>query len=174
MIRSFNGKIPKVHPTAFVSEAAYVVGDVTIGENSSVWPGAVIRGDYGTITIGKGSVIQDNCVVHADDYLHIGDNVSVTHGAVLHGHRVGDNVLIGINAVLLEEAEIGSYCLVGAGTVVRGGAKIPDESLVVGVPGQVRPLSPDNRQRLEAPTANYIVNAQAHKAAGLGTELPTA
>ena len=138
MIRSFNGKVPKVHPTAFVSEAAYVVGDVTIGENSSVWPGAVIRGDYGTIAIGKGSVIQDNCVVHADDYLHIGDNVSVTHGAVLHGHRVGDNVLIGINAVLLEEAEIGSYCLIGAGAVVRGGAKIPDESLVVGVPGQVR------------------------------------
>lgn len=172
MIRSFNGKTPKIHPTVFVSEACYIVGDVEIGENSSVWPGAVIRGDYGRITIGKNSVIQDTCVIHTDDSLDIGDNVLVTHGAVIHGHRVGNNVLVGVNSVILEQAEIGSYCFIGAGAVVRGGANIPDESLVIGVPGQVRPLSPDNRKRLEAPTASYVKNAKAYKLAGHGLEIP--
>lgn len=172
MIRSFGGNTPRIHPTAFVSEASYVVGNVEIGENSSVWPGAVIRGDYGKITIGRNSVIQDNCVLHTDDYLDIGDNVLVTHGAVIHGHRVGDNVLIGVNAVVLESAEIGDFCLVGAGAVVRNNARIPDQSLVVGVPGQVRPLSQENLKRLEAPTANYILNAQAYKQEGYGLEIP--
>ena len=174
MIRSFNGKDPKIHPTAFISEACYIVGNVEIGENFSVWPGAVIRGDLGCITIGKNSVIQDTCVIHADDFLDIGDNVLVTHGAVIHGRRVGNNVLIGINAAILEGAQIGDYCLVGAGAVVRGGETIPDRSLVIGVPGQVKPLSQKNLKRLEAPTANYILNAQAHKRAGLGLEIPGA
>ncbi|MCE2465732.1 MAG: gamma carbonic anhydrase family protein [Dehalococcoidia bacterium] len=171
MIRGFGGKEPKIHPSAFISEACYIVGDVEIGENSSVWPGAVIRADYGRITIGRNSVVQDTCVVHTDDYLHIGDNVSVTHGAVLHGHRVGNNVMIGINAVLLEEAEIGNFCFVGAGAVIRAKTIVPDESLVIGVPAEVRPLSPENRRRLEAPTRSYIANAQAHKREGHGTEI---
>ena len=173
MIREFNGNTPKIHPTAFISEACYIVGNVEIGENSSVWPGAVIRGDFGRITIGNSSVIQDNCVIHADDYLDIGDNVLVTHGAVIHGHRVGNNVLVGVNAVILESAEIGDYCLIGAGAVVRDNATIPDGSLVIGVPGQVRPLSEGNRKRLEAPTAGYVKNARAHKMAGLGQEVST-
>ena len=172
MIRSFKGKTPRIHPTCFISEACYIVGDVEIGENSSVWPGAVIRGDYGKITIGNSSVIQDNCVIHCDDYLHIGDNVSVTHGAVIHGHRVGNNVLMGINAVILEEAEVGSYCLIAAGAVVRARAMIPDESLVIGIPAEARPLIAAQRQRLEAPTANYVRNAQSHKAEGYGLEIP--
>ena len=174
MIRGFNGKSPRIHPTAFISEACYIVGDVEIGENSSVWPGAVIRGDFGKITIGRNSVIQDTCVIHTDDYLDIGDNVLVTHGAVIHGHRVGSNVLIGVNAVILESVEIGDYCLIGAGAVVLANSSIPDESLVLGVPGRVRPLSKENLLRLEAPTASYIRNAQAHKRAGHGLEIPTA
>ena len=149
------------------------MGDVEIGENSSVWPGAVIRADFGRITIGKNSVVQDTCVIHTDDFLDIGDNVLVTHGAVIHGHRLGNNVLMGINAVILEQAEVGDYCLIGAGAVVRASTKVPAESLVVGVPGEVRPLSRENRKRLEAPTANYIRNAQAHKQAGHGLEIPT-
>ena len=172
MIRSFDGKTPRIHPTAFISEACYIVGDVEIGENSSVWPGAVIRGDFGKITIGRNTAIQDSCVVHTDDYLDIGDNVLVTHGAVIHGQRVGNNVLLGVNAVILESAEVGDYCLIGAGAVVLSNARIPAESLVIGVPGQVRPLSSENRKRLEAPTANYVRNAQAHKQAGLGLEIP--
>ena len=170
MIRSFKGKTPRIHQTAFISEACYIVGDVEIGENSSVWPGAVIRGDFGRITIGKNSVIQDTCVIHADDFLDIGDNVLVTHGAVIHGHRVGNNVLLGMNSVVLEEAEIGDYCLIGACALVRANATIPARSLVIGVPGEVRPLSQENLKRLEAPTASYVLNAQAHKREGLGME----
>ena len=168
MIRTFDGKSPRIHPSAFISEACYIVGDVEIGENSSVWPGAVVRGDYGSIIIGKNSVIQDNCVIHTDDFLDIGDNVSVTHGAVIHGGKIGNNVLVGVNAVVLEGAAVGSYCLIGAGAVVLANANIPDQSLVVGVPGKVKALSPESRKRLEAPTANYIHNALAHKRAGLG------
>ena len=94
----------------------------------------------------------------------------VTHGAVIHGHRVGNNVLLGINSVILESAQIGDYCLVGAGAVVRANARIPDGSLVVGVPGQVRPLSEENRKRLEDPTGTYVANAARYKRAGLGVE----
>jgi len=173
VIRSFNGKTPRIHPTAFISEACYIVGDVEIGEGSSVWPMAVVRGDFGKITIGRNTAIQDTCVIHADDYLDIGDNVLVTHGAVIHGHRVGNNVLLGVNSVILEGAEIGNYCLIAAGAVVLSNARIPNESLVIGVPGQVRSLSPENRKRLEDPTAHYIHNAQEHKRAGLGLEIPT-
>ena len=143
------------------------MGSVVIGENSSVWPGAAIRGDFGRITIGRNSVIQDNCVVHTDDYLDIGDNVLVTHGAVIHGRRIGNNVLLGINAVILEDAEIGDYCLIGASALVLQGERIPDKSLVIGIPGKVRPMSPENLKRLENPTANYLLNAQAYKQEGL-------
>ena len=143
------------------------MGSVVIGENSSVWPGAVIRGDFGRITIGRNSVIQDNCVVHTDDYLDIGDNVLVTHGAVIHGRRIGNNVLLGINAVILEDAEIGDYCLIGASALVLQGERIPDKSLVIGIPGKVRPMSPENLKRLENPTTNYLLNAQAYKQEGL-------
>ena len=132
MIRTVHGKTPRIHPSCFISEACYITGDVQIGESSSVWPCAVIRGDYGRITIGRRTVIQDTCVIHTDDFLDIGDDVQVTHGAVVHGRRVGNNVLIGINAVVLEEAEIGSYCILGAGAVVRARAKVPDGSLVLG------------------------------------------
>ena len=118
MIRNLGDKTPKIHPSVFVSEAAYIVGDVEIGENSSVWPGAVIRGDYGKIVIGRACSIQDNCVLHTDDYLELGDNVLMTHGAAIHGGRVGNNVLIGMNATLLEDAHVGNYCLIGAGAVV--------------------------------------------------------
>jgi carbonic anhydrase/acetyltransferase-like protein (isoleucine patch superfamily) len=114
LIRSIDGKTPKIHPSVFVSETAYIVGDVTIGENSSIWPGAVIRGDYGQIIIGRNCSIQDNCVLHTDDYLELGDNVLMTHGAVIHGGTVGNNVLVGVNAVLLEDSHVGNHCLTGA------------------------------------------------------------
>ena len=105
MIRPLDGKSPRIHPSAFISEAAYIVGDVVIGENTSIWPGAVIRADYGDIIIGKNCSIQDNAVLHTDDHLELGDNVLLTHGAVVHGGKVGSNVLIGVNAVLLEDTD---------------------------------------------------------------------
>ena len=172
MIRSLDGKTPRIHPTVFVSESAYIVGDVTIGENSNIWPGAVLRGDYGKIVIGRNCSIQDNCVLHTDDFLSLGDNVLMTHGAVIHGGKVGNNVLIGINAALLEDSQVGNYCLIGAGAVVLAGAVIPDRSLVIGVPGRVRELTPEQEQRLQDPTAIYVANARRFRAAGLGLALP--
>ena len=130
MIRSIDGKSPQIHPSVFVSEAAYIVGDVIIGEGTSIWPGAVIRGDYGQIIIGKNCSIQDNCVLHTDDFLELGDNVLMTHGAVVHGGKIGNNVMIGVNAVCLEDCDVGDYVLIGAGAIVTGAA-IPPESLVV-------------------------------------------
>lgn len=172
LIRTVHGKTPKIHPGCFISEACYIAGDVEIGQDSSVWPGAVIRGDFGRITIGRRTVIQDTCVVHTDDYLDIGDNVLVTHGVVIHGHRVGNNVLLGINSVILEEAVVGDYCLVGAGTVVRGKTTVPAGSVVVGVPGEIRPLPEKLRRRLQNPTEVYMANAAAYKEAGLGLHYP--
>ena len=168
MIRSFNGVTPTIHPTAFVSEAAYVVGDVHVGENSSVWPGAVLRGDYGRIRVGRNTNIQDNCVLHADDYLEVGDNVVVTHGAVLHCHRVGNNVMVGINAVLLENAEIEDNCVIGAGSVVLADTRVPSNSVVVGVPGKIRPMRDEYRKLIESVAAQYRENAQRFIQAGLG------
>ena len=122
MIRSIDGKSPQIHPSVFVSEAAYIVGDVIIGEGTSIWPGAVIRGDYGQIIIGKNCSIQDNCVLHTDDFLELGDNVLMTHGAVVHGGKIGNNVMIGVNAVCLEDCDVGDYVLIGAGAIVTGAA----------------------------------------------------
>ena len=172
MIRSLEGKTPKIHPSAFISETAYIVGDVEIGEETNVWPGAVIRGDYGKIVIGKGCSIQDNCVLHTDDYLELGDNVLVTHGVVIHGGTIGNNVMIGVNAVVLENAHVGNHCMIGALALVVGGADIPDHSLVVGVPGRVRELSAEHEKRLEDPTVNYRRNSRRFIEAGLGLQIP--
>ena len=172
LIRSIDGKTPQIHPTAFISEAAYVVGDVVIGEGTNVWPGAVIRGDYGRIIIGKDCSIQDNCVIHTDDYLEFGDNVLMTHGAVVHGGKIGSNVMIGVNAVCLEDCDVGNYVLIGAGAIVTG-TPIPDESLVIGVPGRIRELPEVHRKRLEDPTARYKENAKRFNAAGLGLQIPS-
>ena len=168
MIRSLEGKTPKIHPSCFVSETAYIVGDVEIGENTNIWPGAVIRGDYGRIIIGKACSIQDNCVLHTDDYLELGDNVLMTHGAVVHGGKVGSNVLIGVNAVLLEDTDVEDHVFIGAGAIVRG--HVPANSLVIGVPGKVRPLSEKQAERLQNPTARYVENGKRFGAQGLGLD----
>jgi len=144
MIKSFNGKSPKIAESAFVSEAAHIIGDVEIGGNSSVWPGAVIRGDFGRIIIGRNCAIEDNCVLHSGSLtgpvqdLTIGDNVSIGHGAVINGTNIGNRVLIGMNATVLHEAVIGDYCIIGACTLVSHGMKVPDRSLVMGVPGKIK------------------------------------
>ena len=145
MIRSFNGKTPKIADSAFVSEAAYVIGDVEIGENSSVWPGAVIRGDLGKIKIGKNVAIEDNCVIHSGSPIlppimdvTIGDNVIFGHGAVSNGRRIGNNVIVSIKATILHDAEIGDNSIIAAGCVVKEKMKIPPKSFVVGVPGEIK------------------------------------
>ncbi len=144
MIQSLNGKSPRIAKSAFVSESATIIGEVEIGENSSIWPGAVIRGDFGRITIGRSVAVEDNCVLHAGSPkvpgqgLIIGDNVHIGHGAVINGQRIGNHVLIGIHATVLHDAEIGDYCIIGASCLVSHGMKIPDRSFVIGVPAKIK------------------------------------
>ena len=138
MIREFDHKYPKIATSAFISEAAYVVGDVEIGEGSSIWPGAVIRGDCGKIRIGKNTSIEDNCVVHGKGDVIIGDNVIVGHGAVVHGYSVGNFVLVGNNAVILNDAVIGAFSIIGAGSVVAEGMQVPPKSLCIGTPARIK------------------------------------
>lgn len=145
MIRSFDGKTPRIAASAFVSEAAYVIGDVEIGDNSCVWPGAVIRGDLGKITIGRNTTIEDNCVIHSgsptippEQDITIGDNVLFGHGAVSNGRKLGSNILIGMNATILHDVEIGDYTVIAAGTVIKEQTRIPSRSFVAGVPGQIK------------------------------------
>ena len=131
-------KIPQIAKSTFISKNAHVLGDVEIGKYCCVMPGAVIRADFGSIRIGQNVWIEDNTVLHCDHPgLDIGDNVTVGHGAVVNGRRIGDKVLIGINASILHEAEIGDRCIIAAGAVVTQGTKIPSGSLVAGVPAKV-------------------------------------
>ena len=133
-------KKPDIHPSVFVAPGAVVRGDVQLAAGSSVFYNAVLRGDRAAISIGEGTNIQDNCVVHVDyDYpVVVGQNVTVGHGAILHGCTVGDNTLIGMGAIVLNGAQVGSNCLIGAGALVPQHAVIPDGSLAFGSPAKVR------------------------------------
>ncbi len=171
MIRSFQGKTPKIHPTAWVSEAAYVIGDVEIGEYSSVWPGAVIRGDMIKITIGRYVDIQDNCVVHADNDAFYGDYVTLGHGVTSHAKNINSNCLVGNGATLNDGVVIGEYSIVASGAVVLEGKVYPEKSFVVGVPASAReqPTDESHHQRIRQAAESYARKAQLFKAEGLGT-----
>jgi carbonic anhydrase/acetyltransferase-like protein (isoleucine patch superfamily) len=163
MIRSFNGVSPKIAPSAFVSEAAYVIGDVEIGENSSVWPGAVIRGDICKIVIGDSSSVEDNCVVHGATKITIANNVIIGHGAVVHCQKIGSNVLIGNNVTLLDGAEIGDSCIVGAGALVLSDTKVPNHSVVMGAPAEVKErVTKQQRDKIKQGSAFYAKLAQRY------------
>lgn len=138
MIGSFKGKTPEIAESCFIAENSTIIGDVHIGEKTSVWFGAVIRADMAGVTIGKNSNVQDNCVIHVGTKpVKIGDGVTIGHGAIVHSAEIGDNALIGMGSVVLDGAVIGKNSVIGAGAVVTGGTVIPDNSLVVGVPGKV-------------------------------------
>jgi carbonic anhydrase/acetyltransferase-like protein (isoleucine patch superfamily) len=173
LIKAFNGKKPKIAKSALVSEAACIIGDVEIGENASVWPGAVIRGDFGKITIGKGAVVEDNSVIHSGSPqsiirdVIIGDEVHIGHGAVVNCHKVGNHVLIGMNATLLHDAEIGNSCIIGANCLVSQGMKVPDNSFVVGVPGKIKGrVSPKQSFWVTEAPKNYIKLVKRYKEQG--------
>jgi carbonic anhydrase/acetyltransferase-like protein (isoleucine patch superfamily) len=157
----------QIHPSVFLAPGAVVVGDVTIGAAASVWFGAVIRGDCEAISIGERTNIQDGCIVHADPGYpcRIGNGVTVGHGAIVHGAIVADNVTIGMRAVILNGARIGENSLIGAGALVTEGAEIPPGSLVLGMPGKVvRPLHPDEIERIAQSAEHYIQAAAAFAA----------
>lgn len=169
MIREFYGKKPIVHPDAFIAETAVLIGDVEIGKDSSVWYGAVLRGDINSIKIGERTNIQDNCVIHIDidKPTVIGDDVTVGHGAILHGCTIGNAVLIGMGAVVLDGAQIGDGCVIAAGAVVKERANIPPRTLVAGIPAKPkRELDPSIPQMLIEHSAKYAEYAKSFKKAG--------
>jgi carbonic anhydrase/acetyltransferase-like protein (isoleucine patch superfamily) len=134
-----DGVAPRLAPGAWVADSAQVMGNVVLGENASVWFGAVLRGDTETMRIGRNSNVQDLSVLHCDVGcpIEIGENVTVGHQVMLHGCTIGDNSLIGIQAVILNNARIGRNCIVGAGSVVTEGKEFPDNSLILGSPAKV-------------------------------------
>ena len=167
MIRSLGGKTPSIHPTAFISEAAYIVGDVEIGEGSSIWPGTVIRGDTGKITIGKFTNIQDNSVLHGDDDVIIGDNVTIGHRVMCHGRNIGNRVLIGNGAILNDGVLVGEESVIGSGSMILENMDIPEKSIVVGMPGRIRGSVKDKHVNMIARiAAGYASKAQKYKAEG--------
>lgn len=152
-------RTPQIDDTAFVAETASIIGDVRLQKNTSVWPGAAVRGDNEPITVGENSNIQEGAVLHADPGfpLTVGTNVTVGHQAMLHGCTIGEGSLIGIQAVILNGAVIGRNCLVGAGAVVTEGKQFPDNSLIVGAPAKViRELSEEAIRAMHGNTAEYV------------------
>ena len=169
MIRELGEKRPKIAESAFVSEAAYVVGDVEIGENSSIWPGVVLRADRFRIRIGSNSNIQDNCVVHAGfSDVNIGNNVTIAHGSMIHCARIGDNVFIGMHAVLGNQSEIEDFCMIGAYSMVKDHFKVPTNSLAVGIPVRiVKALNDRGLERISSASNFYVELAKEFKKYGL-------
>ncbi|MBI4219699.1 MAG: gamma carbonic anhydrase family protein [Chloroflexi bacterium] len=167
MIRSLNGKTPLIHETAFVSESAYVIGDVVIGQGSSVWPGVVVRGDSSRITIGSFTSIQDNSVLHTDNGAVIGDYVTIGHRVMCHATRVGDGSLLGNGSVLNEGVELGEQCLVAAGAVVIEGMKVTSRKIVAGVPARERgDVEERHLQLMKWANDSYIARTKQYKAEG--------
>ncbi|MDP2844709.1 MAG: gamma carbonic anhydrase family protein [Candidatus Methanoperedens sp.] len=164
MIYTFENKKPVIAKNAFIAETACIIGNVTIGEKTSVWFNSVIRGDRAKISIGKGCNIQDNVVIHSDERdVEIGDGVTIGHGSVMHGCTVKNNALIGMNATVLHGAEIGEYVIVGAGALVPPGHKIPAKSVVLGLPcKQVRMATDEDLELIKNTQKNYEELAQRY------------
>ena len=143
MLRTFRGVSPRIHPTAFIDDSAQVIGDVEIGEESGVWMCAVLRGDVNAIRVGRRTNIQDGTVVHVMSGTHataIGDNVTIGHGAIVHGCTIENQCLIGMGAILLNGVHVGTGAIVAAGTLLVENMKVPPKSLVMGSPGKVKRL----------------------------------
>jgi gamma-carbonic anhydrase len=165
MLRSFRGLWPRVAPSAYVDPGAAVIGDVEIGERSSIWPSASLRGDIALIKIGSETSIQDGTVIHADTGFPsiIGNRVTVGHMAVLHGCVIEDEVLIGIGAIVLNGARIGRGAVIAAGALVPEGAEIPEGMLAMGVPAKPkRPVTEAELERFRINCNNYVKRAHEY------------
>lgn len=157
---------PQIHDSAFIAAEATLIGKVVLAANTSVWPGAVIRGDNEPIVLAEGSNVQEGAVLHTDPGcpLHVGRDVTIGHQAMLHGCTVGEGSLIGIQAVVLNNAVIGKDCLVGAGAVVTEGKVFPDRSLILGAPAKVaRTLSDEQVAGLRRNAQTYAERAARYK-----------
>ena len=163
----YNGKYPRIAEDVYLAEGSVVIGDVEIGKGSSVWYNSVVRGDVNYIRIGERTNIQDGCILHVttEKYpLIVGSDVTVGHGAILHGAVVKDKCLIGMGAIVLDGAEVQEYSLVAAGSVVRTGFVVPSGTLVAGVPARVvRELTEEERKMIEESAIHYIELAKIHR-----------
>lgn len=160
MLRPYKGVSPRVHASVFIDESAQVIGDVEIGEASSIWMNAVVRGDVHWVRIGRRSNVQDNSVIHVQNGTHptsIGDDVTIGHAAVVHGCTVGDRVLVGMGAILLNGATIGEDSIVAAGSLCTEASIFPPRSLVMGSPAKVkRALSDDEVANILTFSDRYV------------------
>ena len=160
MIRSFRGRTPQIAASAYVDPQAVVIGEVEIGEHASIWPCAVLRGDYNAIRIGARTSVQDGSVFHIESgqyALTVGSNVTVGHRVVLHGCTVEDDCLIGMGSILMNGCKIGSGSIIAAGTLITERVEIPPGSLVMGAPGKVRrSVTEPERQRIAESAGHYV------------------
>ncbi|GIO59042.1 gamma carbonic anhydrase family protein [Paenibacillus cineris] len=166
MLLPYGQHLPKIHPSVYVAEGAKIVGDVQIGQQSSVWFNAVLRGDMAPIVIGDRCNIQDGAVGHVntDEPLILGDDVSVGHAAIVHGCTIGKGTLIGMGAIVLNGAEIGEYALIGAGSIVTENKKIPPYTLSLGSPARVvRELTEEDLRRMYRTTQNYVDKGKEYR-----------
>lgn len=165
-LRAYRGVWPRLGSDVWIAEGAFVIGDVEVGAGSSIWYGAVVRGDVNRIRIGARSNLQDQCTLHvtAERFsCNLGEEVSVGHRAVVHGCSVGDGALIGIGAIVLDGAEVGCEALVAAGAVVAPGFRVPNGMLAMGVPARLaRELSPEERLQQRQRTLHYMEVARHH------------
>jgi len=168
VIRSFRGRQPVIDPSVFIADNVTVIGDVHIGARSSVWFGAVIRGDVFHIRIGSETSIQDNTVVHVTHDRFptlVGDRVTVGHSVTLHGCAIGDLCIIGMGSTILDQVEVGERCIVGAGALLTPGTKVPPGHLVMGAPARIkRPLTEAELQWLANSAAHYVELARIYAA----------
>lgn len=178
-IFEFNGRRPSIHPSAFLAPTAVIVGDVTIGAESSIWFGAVLRGDdpdHGVV-VGPRTSVQENCVVHVGRWgpTIIGADVTVGHGAKFESCTIGDRTVIGMNAIILQRAVVGEECVLAANTVVLERAEIPDRSVVAGVPGTVKKtLEGSAAEWIRGGGAHYVELSRAYLRQGIGAGDPEA
>lgn len=160
IIRSFEDKTPSIGDDCFIAETAVIVGDVEIGANTSVWYGVVLRGDVHHIRIGSEVSVQDNSVIHVTSGQHptvVGDRVTIGHSVVLHGCTIGEQCLIGMGAIVMDQAVIGKNCVVGAGALVTPGTEIPEGHLALGSPAQIkRKLTDDELRWISTSSKHYV------------------
>lgn len=166
MLIPYKGLVPHIHPTVYIGEGAKLIGDVTIGQEATVWFNAVLRGDLAPICIGNRTNIQDGVIGHVNSNqpLLVQDEVSVGHGAIIHGCRIGKGTLIGMGAIVLNGADIGEYALIGAGSIVTENKKIPAYTLSLGSPARVvRELTDDDLLRMKRTTDSYVVKGKEYR-----------
>jgi carbonic anhydrase/acetyltransferase-like protein (isoleucine patch superfamily) len=167
MIRSYKGKLPRIAASAYIDDAAVIIGDVEIGEDSSVWPCTVIRGDVHWIKLGKRTNVQDGCVLHVmrDEWpLELGDNVTVGHGVILHGCVIESRVLVGMGCTIMNGARIGTGSIIAAGTLIPEGAVVPPGSLFMGHPGKLRrELSAADQASVDMYAQRYVEYKETYR-----------